>query len=93
MKCADELQLSSKMANRPVEFQEEATAEYEAAFDWYFERSRIAARSFPQNLAKQWQSFQKARKDGLQICTIHVDFFCGIFRLQLSIESSLQQFK
>jgi hypothetical protein len=34
------------MANKPIEFQEEALAEYEAAFDWYFERSRLAAQKF-----------------------------------------------
>jgi plasmid stabilization system protein ParE len=40
------------MGNRPVEFQEEATAEYEAAFDWYFERSRIAAQKFSAELSQ-----------------------------------------
>jgi plasmid stabilization system protein ParE len=38
------------MANKPIEFQEEALAEYEAAFDWYFERSRLAAQKFSTEL-------------------------------------------
>ena len=53
----------------------------------------LPLRSFPQNSVKQWQAFQKVHKDGPRIYTIHVGFFFGIFRSQLSIESSLQQFK
>jgi plasmid stabilization system protein ParE len=34
------------MANNAVEFHEAAAAEYDAAFDWYLERSPDAARRF-----------------------------------------------
>jgi plasmid stabilization system protein ParE len=34
------------MASKPVEFHEQALAEYEASFDWYFKRSRLAASKF-----------------------------------------------
>jgi len=34
------------MASKKVEFHEEASAEYEAAFDWYFTRSAMAASKF-----------------------------------------------
>ena len=38
------------MAGKPIEFHEEAAAEYEAAFAWYFERSRLAASKFADEL-------------------------------------------
>jgi plasmid stabilization system protein ParE len=34
------------MASKPTEFLEAAASEYEAAFDWYFERSPVAAQKF-----------------------------------------------
>lgn len=34
------------MANKVIEFHDEAAAEYDAAFDWYLERSSDAAESF-----------------------------------------------
>jgi hypothetical protein len=34
------------MASKKTEFLEDAAAEYEAAFDWYLERSRDAAQQF-----------------------------------------------
>ncbi len=34
------------MAKKEVEFHEEASREYEAAFEWYFERSEQAAARF-----------------------------------------------
>jgi hypothetical protein len=34
------------MAGKPVEFHEQAVAEWEASFDWYFKRSRLAASKF-----------------------------------------------
>jgi plasmid stabilization system protein ParE len=40
------------MANKPIEFQEQAMAEYEAAFDWYFERSHLAAQKFSAELSQ-----------------------------------------
>jgi toxin ParE1/3/4 len=40
------------MASSTLEFHEEAAAEYEAAFDWYFERSRLAAAKFANEIEK-----------------------------------------
>jgi plasmid stabilization system protein ParE len=34
------------MASKRLEFLEDAAAEYEAAFNWYFERSPVAAQKF-----------------------------------------------
>jgi plasmid stabilization system protein ParE len=38
------------MAAKPVLFHPQAAAEYEAAFDWYFERSALAASKFVSEL-------------------------------------------
>lgn len=38
------------MANKPVQFHEEAAADIEAAFEWYFVRSEWAAARFLQTL-------------------------------------------
>jgi len=40
------------MAAKCVEFLEEASAEYEAAFDWYFARSEASASKFSSELAQ-----------------------------------------
>ena len=40
------------MAAKSVEFLEEASAEYEAAFDWYFTRSEATASNFANELAQ-----------------------------------------
>ena len=40
------------MAAKSVEFLEEASAEYEAAFDWYFARSESSASKFASELAQ-----------------------------------------
>jgi toxin ParE1/3/4 len=40
------------MTNKQIEFHEEAAAEYEAAFDWYFERSHLAAQKFSTELTQ-----------------------------------------
>lgn len=39
------------MANKPVEVHEEAAVEFEAAFDWYLERSALAATKFDDEAA------------------------------------------
>jgi plasmid stabilization system protein ParE len=39
------------MAVKSVEFLDEASAEYEAAFDWYFARSEASAANFANELA------------------------------------------
>ena len=40
------------MTNKEVEFHEAATQEYEAAFDWYLERSRAAAERFADEMSR-----------------------------------------
>ena len=40
------------MASKEVEFHEEASSEYEAAFDWYFARSELAASKFTEELSR-----------------------------------------
>jgi plasmid stabilization system protein ParE len=40
------------MAAKSVEFLEEASADYEAAFDWYFTRSEATAANFANELAR-----------------------------------------
>ncbi len=40
------------MASKEVEFHVEASAEYEAAFDWYFARSELAASKFAEELGR-----------------------------------------
>jgi toxin ParE1/3/4 len=40
------------MASKEVEFHEEASLEYEAAFEWYLERSEAAAARFAGELSR-----------------------------------------
>ena len=40
------------MASKKVEFHEEASLEYEAAFEWYFARSEQAAARFADELSR-----------------------------------------
>jgi toxin ParE1/3/4 len=40
------------MISKVVEFHEEASAEYEAAFDWYFARNELAAWKFEEELGR-----------------------------------------
>jgi toxin ParE1/3/4 len=40
------------MASKEVEFHEEASLEYEAAFDWDFARSELAASKFTEELSR-----------------------------------------
>src|SRR5437899_1318688 len=49
-RCVAAFRPSSAMAGKPIEFHQEAAAEYEAAFAWYFERSRLAASKFADEL-------------------------------------------
>jgi plasmid stabilization system protein ParE len=44
------------MASKQIEFHEDAAAEYEAAFDWYFERSQLAAQKFSIELSHAVES-------------------------------------
>jgi plasmid stabilization system protein ParE len=48
------------MSNNSVVFHEEAAAEYEAAFDWYLERSRLAATKFADDLSQTLEAVVKA---------------------------------
>jgi toxin ParE1/3/4 len=38
------------MTNKPVEFHDKATEEFEASLDWYFQRSPLAASKFAEEL-------------------------------------------
>jgi plasmid stabilization system protein ParE len=40
------------MADKAVEFHEEASAEYQEAFDWYFTRSQPSASKFANELGQ-----------------------------------------
>lgn len=48
------------MAAKSVEFHEEASAEYEEAFDWYFTRSEPTASKFANELAQAIGMIAKA---------------------------------
>jgi toxin ParE1/3/4 len=47
------------MANKRVEFHENAAAEYEAALDWYVERSHLAATRFSTELNQAIENISK----------------------------------
>jgi plasmid stabilization system protein ParE len=44
------------MASKRIEFHEEAADEYEAAIDWYFERSPVAAQKFADEINRAIES-------------------------------------
>ena len=48
------------MASKEVEFHESATLEYEAAFDWYLERSERVALRFADELSRAIASIAEA---------------------------------
>jgi plasmid stabilization system protein ParE len=48
------------MASKKIEFHEDAATEYEAAFDWYFQRSRLAAQKFADELNQAVQSIAQS---------------------------------
>jgi toxin ParE1/3/4 len=48
------------MAGKRIEFLEDAAVEYEAAFDWYFERSREAAQKFADEINRAIESITKS---------------------------------
>lgn len=52
------------MGSKQIEFHEDAAAEYEAAVDWYFERSQLAAQKFAVELNHAIESIAKIHKDG-----------------------------
>jgi plasmid stabilization system protein ParE len=54
------LQASSGMDSKRIEFHEEASKEYEAAFDWYLARSELAASKFAQELERAISLIAKA---------------------------------
>ena len=45
-----------------VSFHEQASAEYEAAFEWYYLRSEFAAASFAEEIARAISEISKAPK-------------------------------
>ena len=48
------------MVRKKIEFHEEASREYEAAFGWYFERSELAASKFAEELERAISNIAKA---------------------------------
>jgi len=52
------------MGSKPTEFLEAAASEYEAALDWYFERSPVAAARFDAEVNRALRTSQKTPKDG-----------------------------
>jgi len=52
------------MASKRIEFHEEAADEYEAAIDWYFERSPIAAQKFADEINHAIESIAKSPQRG-----------------------------
>lgn len=48
------------MASSPVRFHEAAAAEYEAAVNWYFERSQLAASKFASELSRAIEKIAEA---------------------------------
>ena len=55
------------MASKRIEFHEEAADEYEAAIDWYFERSPIAAQKFADEINHAIESIAKSPRGGPRI--------------------------
>lgn len=50
---------SSVMASKPAEFLEAAGSEYEAAIDWYFKRSPVAAQKFAAEVNRAIESIER----------------------------------
>lgn len=59
MKYAAGLVTSSVMASKPAEFLEAAASEYEAAIDWYFERSPVAADKFSAEVIRAIENIER----------------------------------
>ena len=64
------------MANKEVEFHEAASEEFEAAFDWYWERSAGAAARFAGEVSRAVASV------GQLGFTARESSFCGDFHLR-----------
>jgi plasmid stabilization system protein ParE len=47
------------MANKPTEFLEAAASEYDAAVDWYFERSPVAAEKFATEVSRAIENIER----------------------------------
>ena len=81
------------MASKEVEFHEEASSEYEAAFDWYFARSELAASKFTEELSRAIGMIARHRSAGRTISTARADSYFSDFLLQSCIGNSPQSFK
>lgn len=57
---ASEIWRSCRVPTNPMEFHEEASAEYDAAFDWYLERSPDAASEFDAELDRALEDIVSA---------------------------------
>lgn len=69
------------MAAKPVEFHEDADAEYDHALGWYLERSQSAASDFADELNRAVEMIADAPIGGRPECTARPGFFFIVFRL------------
>jgi hypothetical protein len=71
------------MANKEVEFHEAASEEFEAAFDWYWERSAGAAARFAGEVSRaRSPALLRLRSVGQLGFTARESSFCGDFHLR-----------
>jgi plasmid stabilization system protein ParE len=81
------------MANKPTEFLEAAASEYEAALNWYFERSQVAAEKFDAEINRALENIAEIPKDGLRIRWVLAGFSCATSPSPSSIGNSHESFK
>jgi plasmid stabilization system protein ParE len=79
MKCDVGLLPSSIRAGKRIEFHEDAATEYEAAIDWYFERSRSAAEKFTAEINRAVESIAKSPRRWPATCRGRAGFSCDTF--------------
>ena len=77
------------MPTKAIELHEAAAAGYDAAFEWYRERSPEAARRFDAEFARRWEKSHAPRNAGLLGHTKLAGFRSDAFPISLSIENSL----
>jgi hypothetical protein len=69
------------MLTESATFHEDATSEYEAAFDWYLSRSPDAALRFDAEVDRALTQIISRRNVGPQALTRLADFYSGSFPL------------
>lgn len=81
------------MASKKVEFHEDAALEYEAAVDWYLERSLLVASKFVDAMDRAIDRSLRRPTAGPRAVAALVDSFFNGFRSQSSIANSRLQFR